>query len=123
MQSRALYTWGTDDNLLWLVEQPSQGRSLTNDIENCLVEIQCNLENPLTDFTIIYQDSDGEWDGVKIIEFNRDNVVKIDAAWLSRKAHYGAQYIRIDFYFIGGKTLDECKRNLSLMKSIPQHLS
>lgn len=63
--NRASYSWGVDGDILWLKDK-DQGRSLTNDIENCLVEVSEELDKPLTYYRIIYQDSTGEWDGIII---------------------------------------------------------
>ena len=45
-------------------------RSLTNDLENCLVEISAQLQTgtSLTDYHIIYRDSNQKWDGIAITE-------------------------------------------------------
>ena len=65
---RARFTWGIDGSVLWLKDQGVDCRSLTNDLENCLVELSEYLPvgTPLTDYHIIYRDSEGTWDAIAI---------------------------------------------------------
>lgn len=106
------YSWGIDGNILWLKDNGGPGRSLTNDMENALAEIQGQIENPLTEYRIIYKDSDGAWDGVTIKRFNMKAVLA-DYQWLqSGKSHYFANGLDVDFYYIGAKTYEQAKQNI-----------
>lgn len=122
--NRAQYSWGIDGNILWLKDNGEHHRSLTNDMENCLCEIQTKLEKKmLIYFTIVYKDSEGKWDGIQITEFNQEKIIQVDAEWIKYKGgQYQPEFLAIDFYYIGIKTFNECKERLTDMK-VPQHLS
>lgn len=111
--NRAQYTWGIDGQILWIKDADSQGRSLTNDLENCLAEIQAQIDTPLDAYKIIYKDSDGIWDGIRLTAFKLSSVL-IDAQWLSdrRYPHYFAKGLDIDFYFIGEKSYEAAKKKV-----------
>ena len=71
MKNRASYIWGTMERLLYIVDENKGDKTVTNDIENVLEEIRAQFKQiammshfSLMGFTIIYQDSDGYWDGV-----------------------------------------------------------
>ena len=69
--NQAAYSWTILGNVLSLEDRGSRIRkALTNDIENCLVEIDAQLPagGQLTDYRIIYRDSEDVWDAVSIIE-------------------------------------------------------
>lgn len=108
--NRAEYTWGIDGNILWLKDNGTHGRSLTNDLENCLAEIQAEIDQPLNAYHIIYRDSEGDWDGVTFTKFDVKAIL-LDAIWLeSGKAPgYFAQGVHIDFYYIGEKSYEAAK--------------
>ncbi len=65
---RARFTWGIDGSILWLKDEGTECRSLTNDLENCLVELSGDLPagTQLTHYHIIYRDSEGTWDAIAI---------------------------------------------------------
>lgn len=111
--NRAQYTWGIDGNILWLKDQSGDGRSLTNDLENCLVEIQAETEQPINAYSIIYKDSEGIWDGITITKFDMEAVLR-DALWLEsgQAPGYFAQGLDIDFYSIGEKNYDAAKSHV-----------
>lgn len=110
---RANYYWGRDGNIIWLKDEGGPHRSLTNDINNCLVEIQTEIDVPINTLQIIYCDSEGNWDGVRIVAFDR-KAVDIDAAWLETGRFYFAQGIRVEFYSIGEKCYETTKSKIRL---------
>jgi len=123
--NRTEYSWGTDGKILWLKDNGTHCRSLTNDMENCLVEIQVKLgdKDSIINYIIVYKDSEGEWDGIQISKFNKEKVIQVDAAWVEAKqGAYHPLYLEIDFYFIGAKSFNECKERLKFIK-IPANLS
>jgi len=105
--NRAQFTWGIEDGVLWLIDTGNGHlcKSLTNDMEAALVSIQADLPEALIEYKIIYQDREGQWDGIKITQFNGLQI-KADAEWLqpqSRQSHcYHPQGLDIDFYSLGG---------------------
>jgi hypothetical protein len=110
--NRADYSWGIDGNLLWLKDQSISGRSLTNDMEVCLCEIQAALgtNRPITDYSIVYKDSEGVWDGVRLTRFDLAKVINVDAKWVEvRGGHYMPAFLEIDFYHIGAKSFEVAK--------------
>lgn len=82
--NRAEYSWGTDRSVLWLKDEGAECRSLTNDLNNSLVEIAGELppERKLTDYRIIYRDSEGTWDGVSVTKMGD---LEFDRHWLKKK--------------------------------------
>lgn len=98
--NRAEYTWGIDGQVLWLKDHGTTCRSLTNDLENCLLEITPDLPNgkTLTDYRIIYRDSEREWDGIRIVSLGD---ITLDLEWLKYQTERGQPYwskIKIDFF-------------------------
>lgn len=65
---RADYIWGIKDSVLWIRDLDQGGKSVTNDLENVLIEIAHKLidQNMILPPFIIYRDSEGMWDGVNI---------------------------------------------------------
>jgi len=62
------YDFGFDDGILWL-EDLDGDKSLTNDMENVLGKISLQQKIPLDQLAhmkILYKDSMGTWDGVKV---------------------------------------------------------
>lgn len=108
--NRAEYTWGIDGNILWLKDIGQHCRSLTNDMENAMAEIQGQIEQPINAFTIIYKDSEGTWDGITITRFDLKAVLN-DALWIEsgQSPHYYASGLDIDFYYIGEQTFEAAK--------------
>lgn len=113
--NRARYTWGIDGNILWLEDKGTECRSLTNDIENCLVEIYMQLPEgkKLTDYKIIYRDSDREWDGIEITEIGD---LQSDFEWLKYREERGQPYwsiqIQIDFFPVREKEYHVAKNSI-----------
>jgi hypothetical protein len=98
--NRADYTWGIDGKILWLKDHGTECRSLTNDIENCLVEISEHLPEgkELVNYRIIYRDSEGEWDGICILN---DSTLSNDVTWLKYRTERNQPYyshIEISFF-------------------------
>lgn len=50
-------------SLLLIVDQDAGGMSVTNDIENVLAAIADHEGIDPKDYTIVYRDSQGDWDG------------------------------------------------------------
>jgi len=112
--NRAEFSWGIDGKNLWIKDNGTTCRSLTNDMENALVLIQIELGNQsIAYYDIVYKDSDGFWDGVKIIRFDMKQVLA-DAQFLtdSRYKNYMSFGIEIDFYYIGEKTYEAAKQKV-----------
>jgi hypothetical protein len=73
MAMKADFSWGTVCSLLYIVDENKGNKSVTNDIENVLEVIRESFKNiarmkhfSLMKFTIIYRDTDGHWDGIKL---------------------------------------------------------
>lgn len=62
---RADYTYTVEENIIAIVDLDMGSRSVTNDIENVLDEISAQLGG-LAGYAIIYRDSQGIWDGVRL---------------------------------------------------------
>lgn len=62
---RADYTYTVEGSVIAIVDLDQGGRSVTNDIENVLDDIQAELGS-LSGYAVIYRDSSGQWDGVRI---------------------------------------------------------
>ncbi len=112
--NRAQFSWGIDGQFLWLKDNGQNCRSLTNDMECSLVEIQAILKDvPITQFTIVYKDSIDDWDGVTITKFQHEQVIRVDAEWVKVKGgQYMPQFLEIDFFYIGAKTFTEAKEKV-----------
>ena len=89
---RARFTWGIDGSILWLKDQKGDHRSLTNDIENSLVELTPYLpeDSKLTDYHIIYRDSFGAWDAIVITKLA---AIEQDFEQLQRRNQFGQQFL------------------------------
>ncbi|MEN7549058.1 DUF6011 domain-containing protein [Rapidithrix thailandica] len=53
-------------NILLIIDQDQGGMSVTNDMDNVLLEIAENEALELENYRIAYCDSEGCWDGVKV---------------------------------------------------------
>lgn len=62
---RADYTYTVEETIIAIVDLDQGSRSVTNDIENVLDEISAHLGG-LAGYAIIYRDSRGVWDGVRL---------------------------------------------------------
>lgn len=57
-----------EDGDIILIEDTGIGKSVTNDIENILTDISCRGKE-MKNYKVIYRDSDGIIDGIKLDEF------------------------------------------------------
>lgn len=70
--SRSSYEWKIDGGIV-AIEDLDNGMSVTNDMENVLNDIReelsdpANVVNKLNNCRIMYRDSAGIWDGVKVV--------------------------------------------------------
>lgn len=107
---RSNYSWGIEDGILWLVDN-NQGRSLTNDMENALVEIFTELrsQQPKVDFMaldICYADTLGSWDEVVIDQFDPDQVAEDYRQLKHPGSGYYSKGIKFQFKYLGAKAKD-----------------
>ena len=98
---RAKFTWGVEGSILWLKDEGTECRSLTNDLENCLVEVSAQLPTgtSLTDYHIIYRDSEGDWDAIAITELKNvaeDRKLLLD--YNTRGRDYCVRGLRFKFF-------------------------
>jgi hypothetical protein len=63
---RADYTFTIEGNVIAIVDLDLGSKSVTNDIENVIEDIRAELGD-LAGYAIIYRDSTGRWDGVRLI--------------------------------------------------------
>lgn len=114
--NRAEYTWGCDGQILWLKDQGTDCRSLTNDIENCLIEIAGQLDKSLTDYRIIYRDSEKEWDGVVITSIGDKKGLETAIDWLKynkeRGRPYYSEFLQIDFFPVRELEYEKAKESI-----------
>jgi hypothetical protein len=65
---RANYTWSKDGDIIAIVDLDNGlGPSVTNDMENVLLDIAMELGHGLRGYRILYRDSQGTWDGVHLL--------------------------------------------------------
>jgi hypothetical protein len=81
------YTWKLKDDVISLIDLNLGNKSLTNDIENALLEIRQVLGNKIENCKIIYRDSQEIWTGV-------------NPKWSSVS-------VDVDFYNIGQKDYEQ----------------
>lgn len=86
---RAHFDFKFTDGIL-IMRDRNGPRTLTNDMEAALVEVERQAGCPVTSFKIIYQDGFGNWDGV---------------TWYGPGQH-------VEFYSLNAKTEDEAIRLL-----------
>ena len=60
------YTYTVKSNIIAIVDLDLGNRSVTNDIENILDEIRVEIGD-LAGYSVIYRDSMGRWDGVRLV--------------------------------------------------------
>ena len=60
---RADYSYSIHDGTVYIKDENKGNKSVTNDIENVLQDIEF-IEGPLQNYKIIYRDSQGTWDRV-----------------------------------------------------------
>lgn len=63
--NRAQFSYGFQGEFLWITDDGGL-KSVTNDMENILADIVRENKIYLCNYYIIYQDSQGIWDGVRI---------------------------------------------------------
>jgi hypothetical protein len=66
---RSSYSWGFDGEVVWIIDK-DHGRSLTNDMENALIEINAALMQKglklIIDYPVMYRDTAEIWDEVAV---------------------------------------------------------
>lgn len=105
---RSTYDWGIDGEVIW-IEDKDQGRSVTNDMENVLVEIWAQLPEGTSflDYRIVYGDTQGTWDEVEINKIDTSQI-RDDLKSLQREgASYWSKGIQPGFRYLGGKNKTE----------------
>jgi hypothetical protein len=63
---RADYTYTVEGSVIAIVDLDQGSKSLTNDMDNVLADIGAELGD-LAGYAVIYRDSMGRWDGVRLI--------------------------------------------------------
>lgn len=63
---RADYTYTVEDNIIAIIDLDLGNKSVTNDIDYVLDNIRAELGD-LAGFSVIYRDSMGRWDGVRLL--------------------------------------------------------
>jgi len=63
---RSDYTYTVRGNVIAIIDLNRGSRSVTTDIENILDDIRRALDRDLSGYAVIYRDSMGNWDGVRI---------------------------------------------------------
>ena len=112
---RAKFTWGIDGSVLWLKDQGDECRSLTNDIENCLVELTPQLPtgSQLDDYHIIYRDSEGKWDAIVVTKLgNLSSDLHCLRSRSNRNVSNCPVNLKIRFYHIGLTAYDQAVQQL-----------
>lgn len=59
------YTYKVTENIISIIDLDKGGLSVTNDIENIIQDLR-NIIGDLSGYAIIYRDSMGIWDGIRI---------------------------------------------------------
>ena len=62
---RADYTYTVAGSVIAIVDLDQGSKSVTNDMENVLDDIRADIGD-LAGYAVIYQDSMGRWDGVRL---------------------------------------------------------
>lgn len=73
--NRAEYTYDVEGGILWIEENKGSIKSVTNDIENVLVDIA--KDQDISTKKIMYKDSDGIWDQVTATITTKGNNISI----------------------------------------------
>lgn len=63
---RADYTYSVESTIISIIDLDLGSKSVTNDMENVLDDIRADIGD-LAGFAVIYRDSTGRWDGVRLI--------------------------------------------------------
>ena len=62
---RADYTYTVEGSVIAIIDLDQGSKSVTNDMENVLDDIQTELGD-LAGYAVIYRDSMGRWDGIRL---------------------------------------------------------
>lgn len=105
---RASYEFGIEESVIWLADL-DYGKSLTNDIDNCVAEtlLKLDLLDEYQKHDIIYRDTDGTWDRIFIREINSD-LIRHQLRWFRM-----TDAIKVGFGHLGAKSLQEAIKLLS----------
>ena len=113
---RAEYDWGVDGHILWIQDRNGM-KSVTNDIEFVLGDIFDSIEKELFKKLIMYRDSMGIWDGIRLA--NRDCYVGITAG-NQRNSHVDIDDFfsihETDYQAAKGKLLSMCNNTATLAR-------
>lgn len=63
---RADYSYSVEGSVIAIVDLDQGSKSVTNDMENVLEDIRAELGD-LSGYAVIYRDSMGRWDGVRLV--------------------------------------------------------
>jgi hypothetical protein len=66
MRQGPTYSAGTDEDTIWLEDADSGGMSLTNGMETALSQLLANGFDIKPETKLVYRDSEGSWDGVRV---------------------------------------------------------
>ena len=64
------YTYSIEGNVIAIIDLCLGGRSVSDDIETVLREISRALNSDLSGYALVYRDSHGNWDGIRVIDGN-----------------------------------------------------
>lgn len=110
---KADYTYILDANkqIIYINDLNLGNKSVTNDIENVIKEIELDIKSKLeeyqlndfdiTDYSIIYLDSENEWTGIQHYKNTNDDFIVI-------------------FYHIGGDNVEEAEKKIRRWVEIPK---
>ena len=68
---RADYTYSVEGSVIVIVDLDQGSKSVTNDMKNVLDDIRAELGD-LAGYAVIYRDSMGRWDGVRLVGHSVD---------------------------------------------------
>jgi hypothetical protein len=63
---RADYTYTVEGTVIAIIDLDLGNKSVTNDIDNVLEDIRAEVGD-LAGYSVIYQDSMGRWDGIRLV--------------------------------------------------------
>ncbi len=112
----AQYSWGTDGGIIWVKDTNQDHRSVTNDAENVLTEIAGQLDGLLTDYLVMYRDSEGIWDEMEIVRIGTRENLEVALTWLDHRRNtgrdYWSDYVDINFRSLNEKTYEAARSKL-----------
>jgi hypothetical protein len=108
----AQYSWGIDGLVLWIKDTGKDCRSVTNDMENVLSEIQADLPEGklLTDYKIMYLDSLAVWDGVAITRLRER--IQHERFAAQRRPMGTSPFVQFTFFSINERSYQAAKDKL-----------